>query len=107
MLPLRKVLQTSVTLLEVYATLDLKVAHSRVSGHHRRYTFDTVFFLPWPGDDLDRIEGALIRSLRPPFNGKKCTLGKPHKDEEVLATLGALPAQTPSGVFSSQKKREN
>jgi hypothetical protein len=42
----------------------------RVAEHCRRYEFDSVLFLPWPGDDLNRIEAALIRALRPPLNGK-------------------------------------
>ena len=42
--------------------------HIRVSQHSKEY--DQVLFLPWPADDLDRIEGALIRYLEPPCNGR-------------------------------------
>jgi hypothetical protein len=45
-------------------------AASRVAIHQARCEFDTVFFLPWPRHDLDRIEAALIRTLRPPLNAK-------------------------------------
>jgi hypothetical protein len=43
----------------------------RISEHAKRYEFDTVLFLPWPRVDLNRIEGALIRTLRPPLNAKR------------------------------------
>ena len=45
-------------------------AANRVAEHSKRYELDSVFFLPWPADDLNRVEAALIRTLRPPLNGK-------------------------------------
>ncbi len=42
--------------------------HSRVGQHNKKH--NQVLFLPWPADDLDRIEGALIRYLKPPLNGR-------------------------------------
>lgn len=68
-------------------------AASRIGEHYRRYEFDQVLFLPWPADDLDRIEAALIRSLRPPLNGKsvhgtmRTSLGDPSADELTLASV--------------------
>ena len=43
---------------------------SRISSHHHEGKFNRVIFMPWPPDDLDSVEGALIRTLRPPLNGK-------------------------------------
>jgi hypothetical protein len=43
---------------------------ARIADHYRRYEFNSVFFLPWPQDDLNRMEAALIRTLRPTLNGK-------------------------------------
>ncbi len=52
--------------------------HSRVKDHARNPEkhFDQVLFLPWPRDDLDRIEGALIRWIQPPANGRQGNTGK-------------------------------
>jgi len=47
-----------------------KCAASRIKSHLKDKVFDQVLFLPWPGDDLDRIEGALIRHFKPPLNGR-------------------------------------
>ena len=43
---------------------------SRISTHHHSGKFNRVIFMAWPPDDLDNVEGALIRTLRPPLNGK-------------------------------------
>lgn len=43
----------------------------RVSTHHvPAHAFNAVYYIPWPKDDLDRIEAALIRNLEPPLNGR-------------------------------------
>jgi hypothetical protein len=43
---------------------------ARIISHREHHQFDRAFFLPWPSDDLDRIEQAFIRHLVPPLNGK-------------------------------------
>lgn len=43
---------------------------SRISFHKNEKEFDTVYYLPWPADDLDAPEAALISILRPPLNGR-------------------------------------
>jgi hypothetical protein len=48
-----------------------RVSTHASSIHLGKHQFDTVLFLPWPQHDLDRVEGALIRTLRPPLNGKQ------------------------------------
>jgi len=57
--------------------------------------FNKVFYLQWPADDLDRIEGALIRALKPPLNGRgtngtiSCPgSNKTNDDTKVLANIG-------------------
>jgi hypothetical protein len=67
-------------------------ATTRVAEHYRRYEFDSVFFLPWPADDLNRIEGALIRALRPALNGKTPTgkMRAPSSSNDGDADLIAL-----------------
>ena len=45
-------------------------ATARVHQHAKK-EFDSVFFLPWPEDDLSRIEAAFIRFLQPPLNGRQ------------------------------------
>ena len=68
-------------------------AAARITEHYRRYEFDTVFFLPWPGDDLNRIEAALIRATRPPLNGKgnngtmRTSFGSTEEDNELLLSI--------------------
>lgn len=37
--------------------------------HEGKKSFDRAFFFSWPTYDLNRMEGALIRALRPPLNG--------------------------------------
>jgi hypothetical protein len=61
--------------------------------------FDKVYFLPWPADELDQIEGALIRALRPPLNGRtargtmRCNGERAH-DASVLESIGFGVKQT-------------
>jgi hypothetical protein len=77
-------------------------AAARVAEHYRRYEFESVLFLPWPGDDLDRLEAALIRELRPPLNGKtsnghmRAPLGG--DDAAVIAGLTNAPAVAETGA---------
>ncbi len=76
----------------VYVGQSVDVAN-RVANHRSsRRDFDSVFFLPWPGDDLDRIEGALIRALRPALNGtlnggRMRAPGNANDDQAVLAQV--------------------
>lgn len=43
----------------------------RVSTHHiSAHEFNVIYYIPWPKDDLNRIEAALIRTLQPPLNGR-------------------------------------
>lgn len=71
-------------------------AASRIADHYRKYEFDCVLFLPWPRDDLDRIEAALIRALRPPINGKsthgtmRTSSGDREADASVIAMITAV-----------------
>jgi hypothetical protein len=44
--------------------------HGRIGQHAHRRQFDKAYFLPWPADDLDKIEAALIRAISPVENGK-------------------------------------
>jgi hypothetical protein len=46
---------------------------ARISSHHHEGKFNRVIFMPWPPDDLNSVEGALIRALRPPLNGQTAT----------------------------------
>lgn len=56
--------------------------------------FTRVYFLPWPADDLDRVEAALIRTLTPPLNGRsargewKTSSGNREIDAGVIGALG-------------------
>lgn len=65
----------------------------RLEAHVRSKDFDTVYFLPWPSDDLDRVEGALIRALDPIGNGRVSgserpfAPGRPHDDSSIIAHL--------------------
>jgi excisionase family DNA binding protein len=47
------------------------VVGSRLAVHHKegKKEFDRIYFMPWPEHDLARMEGALIRALRPSLNG--------------------------------------
>lgn len=50
--------------------------YMRIRTHANGKSFDDVFFLPVPEDDLDRIESELIHAINPPLNG---TLGNGEK----------------------------
>jgi hypothetical protein len=79
----------------VYVGQSVNVA-SRISGHatfnfYKNETnkdFDRVFFLQWPADDLDGIEGAFIRALSPSLNGKGNAPGKKENDLNILNLTG-------------------
>jgi hypothetical protein len=43
---------------------------SRVGAHLGEKSFDSAFFVRVPRSDLDYVEGALIRSLSPKYNGR-------------------------------------
>jgi hypothetical protein len=68
-------------------------AASRIKSHIQRHQFDRVYFLPWPGDDLNRLEGALIRILQPRGNGRSvhgrmsCPNGDPAFDADVVEMI--------------------
>jgi hypothetical protein len=74
-------------------------ATARVAEHSKRYELDSVFFLPWPADDLNRLEAALIRALRPPLNGKsangtmRTSLGERAGDAVLIASITNPPAK--------------
>jgi hypothetical protein len=68
-----------------------------------------VLFLPWPADDLDRIEAAFIRTLRPILNGKRssgimCTPAGEGADSDVA--LIASVSYPRLGVDIDHKKPE-
>lgn len=71
--------------------------HSRVSTHmvtDKGDKVDAVFFLPWPAEDLNNIEGALIRALKPERNGKTrnghmiAPVGEGLEDAKILEKIG-------------------
>jgi hypothetical protein len=76
----------------VYVGQSVNVA-ARVGDHQNSKKFDQIYYLPWPPDDLDRIEGAFIRAIKPRFNGgglkRLCAPGYPSQDAEALNTAGA------------------
>lgn len=64
--------------------------------------FDRAYFLGWPAFDLDRLEGAFIRLLRPPLNSLDMGVprGEPGADREILRIVcgrssQVIGAQTP------------
>lgn len=67
--------------------------HRRASSEGGAKEFDAVYFLPWPSESLDHVEGALIRWLRPRLNGQTSlgnmkSFGDRRTDSIVLARLG-------------------
>jgi hypothetical protein len=65
---------------------------SRISTHHHEGKFNRVIFMAWPPDDLNDVEGALIRALNPPLNGRTPTgrIMSPRsgrKDEETMRLI--------------------
>jgi len=94
----------------LYVGQSINVAY-RVAEHSRRYEFDAVFFLPWPRDDLDRLEAALIRTLRPPINSKTVTgmmrtsFSDQEQDATIIATLTNPPPSATPQVTGRQPPR--
>lgn len=67
---------------------------SRISTHHHAGKFNRVIFMAWPPDDLNSVEGALIRALKPPLNGKsdKCLMApKSEKSDAEIMQLILKP----------------
>jgi hypothetical protein len=65
---------------------------SRISTHHHEGKFNRVIFMAWPPDDLNDVEGALIRALKPPLNGRTpngriMSPGSGRKDEETMRLI--------------------
>jgi len=73
----------------VYVGQSVNIA-ARITAHTDK-RFDKVFFLPWPKDDLNRVEGAFIRTLRPPLNmtmrGVPAAPASRQDDAEVIRAL--------------------
>jgi len=46
-------------------------AHAHGDAHGPAKEFERAFFLPVPERELDSVEGALIRWLRPEYNGRR------------------------------------
>ncbi|WP_137138681.1 GIY-YIG nuclease family protein [Azospirillum brasilense] len=66
---------------------------SRIASHDKNKDFDQVYFLPCPEFELNRVEAAFIRYLRPRLNGQNAsgTMIAPASngsDAEVLARYG-------------------
>ena len=67
----------------------------RVAQHSESKEFDAVYAIHVPRDSLNRVEGALIRHLQPPLNGRNSNKALrapmedgPGVDDETLAELG-------------------
>lgn len=58
--------------------------HARVLEHRATKQFDRMFFWPTPASELDRVEGALIRILKPVLNGNP----GPATDAETMESIG-------------------
>jgi hypothetical protein len=62
-------------------------AVARISEHVARgVAFDAVFFLPCPAEDLNKIERAFIRYLKPPMN-RMCYTGELTDDDAAIISL--------------------
>ena len=76
---------------------------ARITAHAGK-TFDRVFFLPWPKDDLDRVEGAFIRTLRAPLNmtvrGAPAAPASRQDDAEVIRTLKMFSEEKITEMFN-------
>jgi len=74
----------------VYVGQSIKVS-SRIHEHVYVKDFNRVLFMKWPKSDLDRIEGALIRDIKPKLNYTKqgflLGTGNPDNDEVVLSLI--------------------
>lgn len=77
---------------------------ARLATHDKgfaEYECLRVFLLPWPRYDLNRLEGAIIRRLRPRLNGKYTTgtitaPGSSADDLAVLCKVGLADAIGPA-----------
>lgn len=69
-------------------------AAARIATHIKENIkdFDAVYFFPWPSDQLDEAEGAFIRALNPPMNGRRSGGGtvapRPENADELLRRVG-------------------
>ena len=62
-------------------------AVARISEHIARgVAFDAVFFLPCQAEDLNKIERAFIRYLKPPMN-RMCHTGELTDDDAAIISL--------------------
>jgi hypothetical protein len=97
-------------------------AYARVAEHTKYREFDSAFFLPWPADDLNRIEAALIRTLTPPLNGRlpngKMRVngyqgggpsrgGAADDDAPLLASIGLSPQTEPAQLHNGASAGHN
>lgn len=72
----------------------------RVANHAGDKFFDGAFFIPLDAQELDAVEGAFIRALRPQRN---LDPGPPGDDAGVLARFGLeVPAASPRPRWSRQ-----
>jgi hypothetical protein len=58
---------------------------SRIAAHRKEKLFDKAFFLPAPRADLDLIEGALIRTIKPGYNGNAPRPRPDLTDKKILS----------------------
>lgn len=74
---------------------------ARIMAHTDKM-FDRVFFLPWPKDDLDRVEGAFIRTIRAPLNmtqrGIPAAPASKQDDAEVIRILKLFTEEKHEGA---------
>lgn len=69
---------------------------SRIGAHIGDKAFDSAFFVRVPKSDLDYVEGALIRTLEPKYNGRSKTgqvigpLGYGETSEESLMLVSSV-----------------
>ena len=57
---------------------------SRISAHFSCKTFDSVFYINVDIDDIDYIEGALIRKHNPKYNCVSCAYGDHSCDDMYI-----------------------
>ena len=81
----------------VYVGQSVDVA-ARISAHRGVKQFDRVYFLPWPADRLNELEGTLIRHLQPPLNVSERTR---KKTGEIVSVLVAPSASSNSADLLS------
>lgn len=70
--------------------------HGRITEHRyseaKKGKWVRVFFLPCLASELNHLEGALIRALAPPLNGRNiggrpCAPGDPRRDADLIAAI--------------------